>query len=210
MAKSSGKCGKSSNFAVNSFFAPAPSSHPLPPASRLRAWRSRPTGFLTRQRWLPETGMWPNTANIAGRASPHSKEGIMAKTDFPLTIDRRRLLVSAAVLPAASVVSIGMPAGAATAGGIRSFATAPEAGAANVCSATATRLAEIVRRNALRNEFGLPLLSVATELRRMKTAADTGKVERFRNALRDRSFKKCLLGRGDNGETRLGDQKTDV
>jgi|GEM_PF-1547381 hypothetical protein len=116
----------------------------------------------------------------------------MARTDFPLTIDRRRLLVSAVVLPAAGIVPIGKPAGAAIVGGIRSFAMAPEGEAANVCAVTATRLADIERRNRLRYEFGLPLLSVATELRRMKTAADTEKVERFRNALREPVFQKML------------------
>jgi hypothetical protein len=116
----------------------------------------------------------------------------MAKEDFPLSMNRRRLLVAAAALPAASIVSIGKPAGATGAGGIRSFATAPEAEAANVCAVTATRLAEIVERNRLRNEFGLPLLSVAAELRRMKTAADAEKVERFCNALREPVFQKML------------------
>jgi len=103
----------------------------------------------------------------------------MAGQEFPVNISRRRLLASAVSLPAASIVPIGKPAGAAAAGGTRSFAIAPEAEAANVCSVTATRLAEIARRNALRNEFGLPLVSVATELRRMKTAADTEKFEGF-------------------------------
>ena len=116
----------------------------------------------------------------------------MAKTDFVLNINRRRLLVSAAALPAASIVPIGKPADTAAAGGIRSFAIAPEAEAANVCSVTATRLAEIARRNRLRYEFDLPLLSVPAELRRMKTAADTEKVKRFRNALREPIFQKML------------------
>jgi len=126
--------------------------------------------------------MWPKIGKDSGWRQPFVRqEGVMAKADFPL-IDRRRLLVSAVALPAAGVVSIGKPAGAAIVGGIRSFAMAPEGEAANVCAVTATRLAEIERRNRLRNEFGLPLLSVAAELRRMKTAADTEKVARFRMA----------------------------
>ena len=116
----------------------------------------------------------------------------MAKADFPLHIDRRRLLAAAVAIPAASIVPIGNHADTATTGGIQSSTMAPEAEAANVCSVTATRLAEIARRNRLRNEFGLPLLSVATELRRMKTAADTEKIERFRNALREPVFQKML------------------
>jgi hypothetical protein len=118
-------------------------------------------------------------------------EGVTAKADFPL-IDRRRLLTSAVALPVASIVPIGKSADTPAANGVRSFAMAPEAEAANVCAATATRLAEIARRQRLRNEFGLPLLSVAKELRRMKTAADTETVERFRDALRELIFQKML------------------
>jgi hypothetical protein len=67
---------------------------------------------------------------------------------------------------------------------------------------TATRLAEIIGRNRLRNEFGLPLLSVAAELRRMKTAADTEKVERFCSALREPVFQKLLTrARRQRGDT---------
>ncbi len=101
----------------------------------------------------------------------------MAKTDFPLRIDRRRLLASAVAIPAASIVPVGNHAHTAAGAVIQSSAVAPEAEAANVCSVTTTRLAEIARRNCLRNEFGLPLLPVAKELRRMKTAADTEKFE---------------------------------
>jgi hypothetical protein len=110
----------------------------------------------------------------------------MARAEFPLSIDRRRLLISAAALPAvtASIVPARDHVETAAAGDIRSSAMAAGAEAANVCAATANRLAEIARRNRLRNEFGLPPLSVATELRRMKTAADTERVERFRNTLR--------------------------
>jgi hypothetical protein len=39
---------------------------------------------------------------------------------------------------------------------------------------------------------GLPLLSVATELRQMKTAADTEKFERFHNALREPVLQRML------------------
>ena len=116
----------------------------------------------------------------------------MANTDSPLNIDRRRLLASAIALPAASIVPGIKPAGAAVAAPIRSFAMVltPEAG--NVCAVTATRIAEIGRRNDLRSEHDLPLLSVAAELRRMKTAADTEKVERFRMVLREPVFQKML------------------
>lgn len=116
----------------------------------------------------------------------------MANTDSPLNIDRRRLLASAIALPAASIVPGIKPAGAAVAAPIRSFAMVLDAEAANVCAVTATRIAEIGRRNDLRSEHDLPLLSVAAELRRMKTAADTEKVERFRMVLREPVFQKML------------------
>jgi hypothetical protein len=49
----------------------------------------------------------------------------------------------------------------------------------NVCSATARRIAEIAKRNRIRVEAGLPLLSIAKELRRMKTAEEEAKFEAF-------------------------------
>jgi len=116
----------------------------------------------------------------------------MAKTDFPLSVNRRRLLTAAAAITATGIVPTGNHADTAAAAVIQSSAIAPEAEAANFCAGTVTRLAEFARRNALRNEFGLPLLSVATELRRMKTPADTEKVEKFRNALREPVFQKML------------------
>jgi hypothetical protein len=51
----------------------------------------------------------------------------------------------------------------------------------NVCATTARRLLEIERRNKLRREGKLPLLSVAKELRRMKEQDDSQKFsEAFR------------------------------
>jgi len=58
----------------------------------------------------------------------------MTKPDFPFNIDRRRLLVSAAALPGASIVPIGNHADTAVAVPIQSSAMAPEAEAANVCA----------------------------------------------------------------------------
>ena len=114
----------------------------------------------------------------------------MAGQDFSL--DRRRLLVSAAALPVASVVPGVKPANAVAPDVFQSSPLTLEAEPANFCAGTARRLAEIARRNRLRYDFGLPLLSVATELRRMKTAAETERVERFRNTLREPVFQKML------------------
>jgi uncharacterized protein HemY len=102
----------------------------------------------------------------------------MAKQEFPWNINRRRLLVSVAALPAASVVpgiqrgELLNPAGAAE----PLSSTLP---ALNVCGATARRLLEIARRNAIRQAAGLPLLSTVQELRRMKRQADLEEFERF-------------------------------
>ncbi len=104
----------------------------------------------------------------------------MAKHDFPLNIDRRRLLISAAARPAASIVPEiqgGDPlnrAGAAQP--LSPLTTLP---ALNVCPGTARRLLEIARRNEFRQDAGLPLLSVVRELRRMKRQEDLEEFERF-------------------------------
>jgi len=103
----------------------------------------------------------------------------MAREDFSLKIDRRRLLTTALALPAASIVPIGRPVETAAVGSIRSSAMAPEAEAANVCAATARRLLEIAQRNEIRQQAGLPLLPVVRELRQMKEQADREEFERF-------------------------------
>jgi hypothetical protein len=116
----------------------------------------------------------------------------MAKADFPLSVNRRRLLTAAAAITATGIVPTGNQANAAAAAVIQSSAIAPEAKAANFRAATATRLAEIAKRNRLRKESALPLLPVAKELRRMKTAADAETFERFRYALREPVFQTML------------------
>ena len=116
----------------------------------------------------------------------------MAKTDFPLNINRRRLLVSAAAIPVANIVPGAEPADTAADDVIQSSLITLEAEPATFCAATAARLAEIARRNRLRNESALPLLPVVKELRRMKTAADAETFERFRYALREPVFQKML------------------
>ncbi len=118
----------------------------------------------------------------------------MAKADFPVSVNRRRLLTAAAAITATGIVPTGNQADTAAAAVIQSSAIAPEAEAeaTNFCAITATRLEEIARRNRLRKESGLPLLPVAEELRRMKTAADAETFERFRYARRQPVFQKML------------------
>ena len=87
-------------------------------------------------------------------------------------IDRRQLLLGAAAATAISGLPASEPAVAAP----------QEIEAANLASwshftATCSRLEEIAFRNRVRKEAGLPFVSVAKELRRMKMVADE---ERFR------------------------------
>ena len=64
--------------------------------------------------------------------------------------------------------------------------SAAESQAANFVEVTVVRLQEIAQRNRIRQEAGLPLLSVAKELRRMKQAADVRKFGSFADAHRKR------------------------
>ena len=54
-----------------------------------------------------------------------------------------------------------------------------ESRAWNVCGRTAPKMEKIAARNRIREEAGLPLLSIPRELRRMKQAADATAFERF-------------------------------
>ncbi len=64
----------------------------------------------------------------------------MTKTDYPMQINRRRLLASLAAIPAASIVPGVEPTDPAAAAGIQSSAMTPEAGPVSCCAATARRL----------------------------------------------------------------------
>src|SRR5689334_7040808 len=65
--------------------------------------------------------------------------------------------------------------------------------ALNVCAATARRIEEIVARNQIPEEVGLPLLSIPKELRRVKTADDLAEFERFAAQHRDAVWKEVLV-----------------
>ena len=102
----------------------------------------------------------------------------MAKTQSEpaLSLDRRQLLTSAAVIAATGIVPNYGEVEATTPSEVVSAAEIP---AWNVCAATASRIEEIAKRNRIREEALLPLLSVAKELRRMKTAEEQAKFEDF-------------------------------
>jgi hypothetical protein len=116
----------------------------------------------------------------------------MAKPDFPLNIDRRRLLATGAAVATAAIVP---RAGCAkTALTNAALPTLPaETPALTLCAATARRLLEIARRNEIRQQAKLPLLPIAKELRRIKRQEEREQFERFEaayeKAVRDQVLK---------------------
>ena len=92
----------------------------------------------------------------------------MARRDFPLNIDRRRLLATGAAVATAAIALRADRVDAALADTVQLPALTPEVPPLNVCAATARRLIEIARRNELRGEANLPLLSISKELRRLR------------------------------------------
>jgi hypothetical protein len=103
----------------------------------------------------------------------------MATPDFPLKIDRRRLLTAAAGFTATGIVQDVKPANSAVSADVAQPSTTCETAPANVSAATACRLLEIARRNELRREANLPLLPISRELRKMKEQETQGEFERF-------------------------------
>jgi hypothetical protein len=107
----------------------------------------------------------------------------MARRDFPLSINRRRLLTSAATVTATGILPGVKRAAAAAAPDL--FQSPPptlEVEPGNFCAATARRLVEIALRNELRQKAKLPLLSVPKELRRMKKQEELEEFDRFEAA----------------------------
>ena len=102
----------------------------------------------------------------------------MAKQDFPPNINRQRLLVSA-VSGSSIEPGVGYAKAASATAAAESIASAPGVQDLNVRPATARRLLEIERRNLLRAEANLPLLSITKELRRMKQQEVSEEFERF-------------------------------
>ena len=103
----------------------------------------------------------------------------MARPDFPLSINRRRLLTSAAAIAATGILPSLKLADAAAADALQSSPLTLGVEPANFCAATARRLLEIARRNEIRREAKLPLLPIAKELRRIKKQEELEEFERF-------------------------------
>jgi hypothetical protein len=93
-------------------------------------------------------------------------------------MDRRQLLTAAVALTAASSVS-NVTATEDVCEAVQSCILPPEGGVANVSAATTRRLLEIRRRNEVRRQAQLPLLSIPKELRRMKQQEEWKAFRRF-------------------------------
>jgi hypothetical protein len=98
----------------------------------------------------------------------------------PITMNRRQLLATAAVIPMSGILPPQVTADAVPVPSIPTSEPSP----LNLCAATARRIEEITARNRIRAEACLPLLSISKELRRMKEADDASEFERFANAHR--------------------------
>jgi hypothetical protein len=86
----------------------------------------------------------------------------------PLTMNRRQLLATAAVIPMNGILPPQVSANAVPVPSIRTL----ECTSLNLCASTARRIEKIVARNRIREEACLPPLSIPKELRRMKEADD--------------------------------------
>jgi hypothetical protein len=107
----------------------------------------------------------------------------MARRDFPLSINRRRLMTAAAAVTATGSISpVLKRADAAAPDFLQPSQLRSQAEPANFCAATARRLLDIARRNELRREANLPLLSIARELRRLKDQETSEEFSRFEAA----------------------------
>jgi hypothetical protein len=107
------------------------------------------------------------------------QEGQMTKatqSEPALSLNRRQLLTSTAVLAVTGIVPSYEQVEAANPAEVVSSA---EIQTWNACAGTARKIAEIAKRNRIREEAGLPLLSIAKELRRMKKAEEEAEFEAF-------------------------------
>jgi hypothetical protein len=110
-------------------------------------------------------------------------------------IDRRQLLISAPTVALAAIspnITHGEALGKSEIAQATEAPSSIEAQTSNLDNVTVLRLREIAERNRIRLEAGLPLLSVAKELRRLKEAADTERFRKFAYAHRKRVYDKML------------------
>jgi hypothetical protein len=130
----------------------------------------------------------------------------MAKPNQPepnVGIDRRQLLASAAVVTAARIIPEPEQDRPAPLLKASNLTTAPvsDVPALNVSPGTARRIQEIVQRNEIRKAAGLPLLSIPTELRKMKEVERAAEFEKFAAVHREAILEEVLAPiRGARGE----------
>ena len=113
-----------------------------------------------------------------------------------LTMNRRQLLATVAVMPMSGIVPAQVSADAVPVPSIPTSEPSP----LNVCAATARRIEEIIARNRIRAEACLPLLSIPKELRRMKEADDAAAFETFANSHRGAVWDEVLATKRARGE----------
>ena len=109
----------------------------------------------------------------------------MARPNFPCSINRRSLITSAAAVTAAGFVPVAGPCNADPVRIVEALppqSITPKVPALNVSATTARRLLEIKRRNEIRREAGLPILSIPKELRRMRRQEELEAFGRFEAA----------------------------
>jgi hypothetical protein len=111
-----------------------------------------------------------------------------------LTINRRQLLASVAVITTAGFAPLAESAGPAYPAEAATEVTIPasDVTALKVCAGTARKIEEIVARNIIRAEAGLPLLSIPRELRRMKMVEDAAEFEEFADLHRQAVLEEVL------------------
>ncbi len=122
---------------------------------------------------------------MATRSFPKSSEHMRS-------LDRRRFLASAALATTASITAVVNLSETALAETVQPLLPPSEVPPVNVSAVTACRITEIIERNNLRKESGLPLLSIPRELRRIKTAEAYARFAKFSEVFRKRVQEKML------------------
>jgi hypothetical protein len=116
------------------------------------------------------------------------------QSESGLSLDRRQLLTSVAVITTAGLAPIAESAGAANpaqaASAAKTWVSANEA--LNVCASTARKIEEVAERNRIREQAGLPLLSIPRELRRMKNVDHAAEFEEFAERHRQAVWEEVL------------------
>ena len=115
--------------------------------------------------------------------------------EFPYQTEERLVSTGCLLTSAAAAVASIVPGAEGNTDAVQPSLLTPRVPALKVCAATARRLLAIARRNEIRREAKLPLLSVLEELRRMKQQEDLVEFERFGAAHREAVWNEVLKPR---------------